>query len=552
MRYLSLFSGIEAASAAWEPLDWKSAGFAEVEPFPCAVLKHHYPEVPNLGDVTAEDFVDRVKALGPFEVLIGGSPCQAFSVAGLRQSLDDHRGNLTLRFVEIVDALRPAITLWENVPGVLSTKDNAFGCFLAGLSGADAPLVLPGKPRRWPDAGVVVGPRRRVAWRILDAQHFRLAQRRRRVFIIACPVAGADPAEILFVENRLPGYSPPSRKTRQGVAGGAATSLAIRGRGDGRNAELGDPDLANSLLTPNGGRDGMGAGEVLAPEGRAVDCADTLGVGANQTTGFESEVVAVAVGVPATAWALQERDSKGVDSSTKDGHLIPIVIRTHQTSSLGDGISFDLSHTLNQDSGRGQAIAFNHQEDRSFHAEAELTNPQRVSQTEAVGYPTVTHSLTTRSAVEEDGTGRGVPIIPVAFAQNTRDEANLIAGDGSLAGALAAEPGMKQQTYVAGFLPSQGSKALGIGYEEEMAPTSQSGCHDYGVQQQYQVRRLLPEECESLQGFPQGYTRIPWRGKPAADCPDGPRYKALGNSMAVPVIQWLGRQIEKSFNGGVH
>ena len=154
MRFGSVCSGIEAASVAFGPLGWKAAWFAEVEPFPSAVLAHHYPETPNLGDMTA---IARRVLTGEVEapdVLCGGTPCQAFSVAGLRESLADERGNLTLKFVELADAIdhvrvtrgdEPAIVFWENVPGVLSTKDNAFGCFLAGLAGEDEPLEPPGE-----------------------------------------------------------------------------------------------------------------------------------------------------------------------------------------------------------------------------------------------------------------------------------------------------------------------------------------------------------------------------------------------------------------------
>uniref|UniRef100_A0A6H1ZDV0 DNA (cytosine-5-)-methyltransferase n=1 Tax=viral metagenome TaxID=1070528 RepID=A0A6H1ZDV0_9ZZZZ len=195
MRFGSLFSGIEAASAAWHPLGWGCAWVAEMEPFPCAVLAHHYPDVPNLGDVTAHTFTARAAAQGPVDLIVGGSPCQAFSVAGLRNSLDDDRGNLTLRFVEIVHDLKPSWIVWENVPGVLNTKDNAFGCFLAGLAGADSPLVSPGG--RWPNFGLVSGAGYNLAWAIKDAQYFGVPQRRRRVFVVASLGSWAC-AEALF------------------------------------------------------------------------------------------------------------------------------------------------------------------------------------------------------------------------------------------------------------------------------------------------------------------------------------------------------------------
>lgn len=193
MKYISVCSGIEAASVAWGPLGWEPVAFAEIEAFPSAVLAHHYPDVPNLGDMTK---IDGRQYHGKVDILVGGTPCQAFSIAGLRKGLEDARGNLTLTFVELADAIQPPFVLWENVPGVLSSNDNAFGCFLGGLSGTDGPLLPPGG--RWTDAGCVFGPRRSIAWRVLDAQYFGVAQRRRRVFVVACPRGGADPTEILF------------------------------------------------------------------------------------------------------------------------------------------------------------------------------------------------------------------------------------------------------------------------------------------------------------------------------------------------------------------
>jgi DNA (cytosine-5)-methyltransferase 1 len=222
MRFLSVCSGIEAASVAWEPLGWKASGFAEIEPFPCAVLAHHYPDVPNHGDMMLLPSKIRAGEVEAPDLLCGGTPCQAFSVAGLRQSLDDARGNLTLTFCEIADAIdskreQPCIVFWENVPGVLNTKDNAFGCFLGALAGEDDALIAPGG--RWANAGFVDGPQRAVAWRVLDAQYFGVAQRRRRVFVVASARADFDPAAVLFEFEGLRRDTAPSREAGQAVAG---------------------------------------------------------------------------------------------------------------------------------------------------------------------------------------------------------------------------------------------------------------------------------------------------------------------------------------------
>lgn len=167
LRYLSLCSGIEAASVAWQPLGWQAIAFAEIEPFPSAVLAHHYPDVPNLGDMT---LIDGRQYRGAVDVLVAGTPCQSFSVAGARRGLDDERGNLTLKFLEIANEINPAFIVWENVPGILSMHDNAFGRFLGLLSGEEAELFPSGK--RWIDSGLVLGPKRALVWRILNAQYF--------------------------------------------------------------------------------------------------------------------------------------------------------------------------------------------------------------------------------------------------------------------------------------------------------------------------------------------------------------------------------------------
>lgn len=232
MRFLSLFSGIEAASAAWVPLGWQCVGVAEIEKFPCAVLKHHYPEVPNLGNVMADDFIDRAIALGPVDVLIGGPPCQAFSVAGLRRSLDDERGNMILRFVEIINAVKPGIVVFENVPGILNVSDNAFGCFLAALVGGTEPIV---PKSRWTSHGLVNGPERSAAWAVKDAQYYGLAQRRKRVFVVASLRGWADPVEVLLKWEGMPRHSPPRREAGEGTTG----TLAARTGGLGTDFDLG-------------------------------------------------------------------------------------------------------------------------------------------------------------------------------------------------------------------------------------------------------------------------------------------------------------------------
>lgn len=255
MNFLSICSGIEAFSIATEGLDYSAVGFAEIDKFASAVLAERfgcnmpgepYPgnAPPNFGDMTTIP-LDR---LGRVDLLVGGTPCQAFSFAGKRLSLEDARGNLTLYFAVLAHELAGSHglrnALWENVPGVLSTDDNAFGCFLGALVGADDALLPSAKPAgkrgndlwtwskdlgdirpSWPNAGMVAGPRARAAWRVLDAQYFGLAQRRERVFVVVDFGNGADPAAVLFEPQGLQGNSAPRREAGQKpaptVAGGA-------------------------------------------------------------------------------------------------------------------------------------------------------------------------------------------------------------------------------------------------------------------------------------------------------------------------------------------
>ncbi|MGG7246583.1 DNA cytosine methyltransferase, partial [Escherichia coli] len=255
--YGSVCSGIEAASIAWEPLGMRPVWFAEIESFPSAVLAHRWPHVANLGDMTKLAKKVLAGEIESPDVLVGGTPCQAFSIAGLRGGLDDERGALTLKYVELANAiddkraesfLKPAVIVWENVPGVLSSADNAFGCFLAGLAGEDVPFEPGDRPEsgksnafwrwdgktgchvpKWPQCGCIYGPQRKVAWRILDAQYFGVAQRRRRVFVVASARTDLDPATVLFEFEGVRRNIAPSRKKKEIASAITANGAAISG-----------------------------------------------------------------------------------------------------------------------------------------------------------------------------------------------------------------------------------------------------------------------------------------------------------------------------------
>uniref|UniRef100_UPI003A92971F DNA cytosine methyltransferase n=1 Tax=Salmonella enterica TaxID=28901 RepID=UPI003A92971F len=235
LTYGSVCSGIEAVTIAWQNLPLKPVWFSEIEPFPSAVLEYHWPQIPNHGDMTQlADKIAKGDISAP-DVLVGGTPCQSFSVAGRRQGLIDPRGQLTLAYIRLADAIdakrkeenqHAAIILWENVPGVLSDTTNAFGHFLAGLAGTDCPFT-PGLPPvrkrsdafwrwskkcdhpvpKWPRAGCVYGARRTITWRTMDAQYLGLGQRRKRLYVIASADKGFDPARILFEFDSMPGNS---------------------------------------------------------------------------------------------------------------------------------------------------------------------------------------------------------------------------------------------------------------------------------------------------------------------------------------------------------
>jgi DNA (cytosine-5)-methyltransferase 1 len=349
LRYLSLCSGIEAATVAWHPLGWHPVAFAEKEAFPSAVLACHYPHIPNLGDITRFKSWENYD----FDLLVGGTPCQSFSIAGLREGLRDPRGNLMLTYAAVAARYKPRWLLWENVPGVLSShKGRDFGTFLSAL------------------AELGYG----FAYRVLDAQYVRvdgfgraIPQRRRRVFVVGYLGDWRRTAAVLFERESLSGNPAPRRQAGQAVAG------AI-GAGSKRS----------------GGRVGR----------REAAANHILAFGGNDTSG-------------------------------------PIDVATARNAHGGPHGRLDFeSETF---------VAFHGSQDPDVSGD-------------------VTH------------------------------------------------------------------------------PLGRNGGLETCVNQGWRVRRLTPYECERLQGFPDDYTNVPWRGRNGA--PDGPRYKALGNSMAVNAMRWLGRRID--------
>jgi len=562
----SVCSGIEAASVAWHPLGWCAAWLAEIEPFPAAVLAHHYPDIPNLGDMTKLPKLVLTGKIAAPDVLVGGTPCQAFSVAGMREGLNDPRGQLTIKFVELADAIDhvrvargddPAVIVWENVPGVLSDKGNAFGCFLGALAGEDCELQPAGG--RWSNAGCVFGPARAIAWRILDAQFFGVAQRRRRVFVVASARAGFNPAQVLFEFDGLRRDTPPRRGARTAVAALTANGVGTCGADDnqgqaghlipaegcwwdgGQVSQTLDAVLAKGQTMPEKNR----FPAVLQPVAHSSTGAGYWREGIGPLRAREQDSHENLVAFHPTQDPISSTDGSthaiGCGSSGGQASVgVAYGIRTANTSSNGWGIQEEVTHTL--DRAMGQAVA-------------------------------------------------------IGFAQNTRNEVRLVGGDGSISGALAAQPGMKQTTYVATCVTGEVTHTLkaegfdgsedGTGRGQPIVTHYQEG--QYGVAEyptsgtiragripehemvlnhtEMAVRRLTPRECERLQGFPDDWTLVEWYECCGArfhvslgkhGCPncegdkeariksaaDGPRYKAIGNSMATPCMAWIGSRIK--------
>jgi DNA (cytosine-5)-methyltransferase 1 len=503
ITYGSVCSGIEAATVAWHPLGWRAEWYAEIEPFPCAVLAHHYPETLNHGDMTRLAAMVLAGKIPAPEVLVGGTPCQAFSVAGMREGLADPRGALTIKYVELLDAIdhvrikrgEPESTcLWENVPGVLSDKGNAFGCFLGALVGESEELQPPGG--KWKDAGCVYGPTRTVAWRILDAQYFGLAQRRRRVFVVASARARFDPLEVLFEREGLRRDTPPRRGEGQATAG---TITASTGGVD-------ENDAADGRLTVFGGNNTAGPIDI-APARNA--CASASG-----RLDFESEAFVV-------SGTLQANGKAAGSATQQDAENGMLVVHGTQDPDVLN----DLVHPLGRNSGRENALlAFSckdHGADAGDLAPTLRAMGHGASHPNAGGQVAVciTGDITRTLKAEgfdasEDDTGRGQPIVAHAIQ----------------AGALRQNPA---------------SGPDGVGVQADHAYTLEARAEVQAIQTDAQVRRLTPRECEWLQGFPGDHTRIPYRGKTADECPDGPRYKAIGNSKAVFVVRWIGQRIQQ-------
>ena len=507
MKFGSVCSGIEAASVAWNKLGWSASWLAEIEPFPSAVLAHHYPDVPNLGDMTLLPAKILSKEIEAPDIFCGGTPCQAFSIAGNRESLDDARGNLSLTFCEIanaIDSVRdvPAIIFWENVPGVLNTKDNAFGCFLAGLAGEDGELKPAGK--KWTNAGMVLGPKRAVAWRVLDAQYFGLAQRRKRVFVVASARNDFNPAEVLFEFDGLRRDTAPGRNSRETTAANAQSGIGTYNKQ--RIGEYSTEDVASTCAA----RDYKDATDLVV---------NTIPLNTMTMLGRPSD-------------DLKPRMGSGIGLETDPS---PTITKTH-SHAVAYGIAENIINRQDHNGGNG------------IGSQKELQ--YTLNATGVHGIATMSDVAGTLDASYYKGQGSRQggerEFVAQSFAQNQLGEVRVGDVFNTLNTNSNASGRNTPMLMTHAFKMRSGCDGGGKGYlgQDEKAFTI-STHQDQQIFQQMAVRRLTPTECERLQGFPDGYTQIPWRKKPAEDCPDGPRYKALGNSWAVPVVAWIGERIAK-------
>jgi DNA (cytosine-5)-methyltransferase 1 len=402
MRYLSVCSGIEAATMAWHDLGWTPAGFSEIEPFPSAVLAHHYPNVTNFGDMTK---YKEWNLNGSIDLLVGGTPCQSFSVAGLRKGMDDPRGNLALVYCGMLDHFRPNWFVWENVPGVLSSSGGRdFGSFL----GAVAQLGYG------------------FSYRVLDAQYCGVAQRRRRVFVVGHLGDWRPAAAVLFERHSLRRNPAPSAPQGKEPSAYFESSLAQYKQGD-----------IGGTLKASGGVLGGGSETFLVQK-------------VYETHPADSRVREMGE----TCQTVTSRWGTG-------GGNVPLV----------------------------QTVGF--------------------TQCDAARDVGIEVSPTLRS-----GGNGGYPNHAVAYSIREDAGANTFS-----ATPLAVTPAL-----------------------QALRPSVQSHHAQTFIADLARVRRLTPTECERLQGFPDGFTNVPWRKKDTS--PEGLRYKALGNSMAVPVMQWIGDGID--------
>jgi len=467
MNYLSVCSGIEAATVAWHPLGWRAVGFSEIEKFPSQVLAHHYPDVPNLGDMTK---FKEWNLESNVDVFVGGTPCQSFSVAGLRKGLDDPRGNLMLTYLAIARQYRPRWLVWENVPGVLSSNGGLdFASLLRGMG----------------ELGYG------FAYRVLDAQYFGVAQRRRRVFVVGYLGDWRRAAAVLFERHSLSGHTAPSRE---------------KGKSSSKYVERG-----------------------------VAECSPTIGCELSKQVNNQMIGNAEAFYIPESKTFSLQRAGKTSQNS--------------QGSCWNEDVSFTLNRL--DVHGIAQQIPFGVSEkpDVSHCLRSGASKADKHESTTYVAQP-ISYDMKQHHNPQPSNTIQ----LTTKNCSMVRGDTPLVQGTDLYNGAITGDVAATMSTHSGNGTSSGPSVMQPIGFEANMSlqQPSTSGVFQTltrrthaSVNVNMAVRRLTPVECERLQGFPDNYTDIKPRDKAT---PDGPRYKALGNSMAVPVMAWIGKRIQEAEN----
>jgi len=599
MKYASVCSGIEAASVAWIPLGWTCSWLAEIDPVCCAVLKHRYPETPNLGDMEHIHEKEEFKR-GSVDVLIGGPPCQSFSVAGLRKGMDDPRGNLSLVYLRVVDKLRPRWLVYENVPGLLSSWSDAKESFTPDHIEGDNDGNAYGRATEsgWQtnNFDTFTSGLSELgygwSWAIYDAQFFGVAQRRRRIFLVG-HISGESkyPFAVLSQFTSLQGNSAPSRTQGQKVTG----TLEARTRSGGG---LGDIEFDGGLI----------ANTITTREGHHGEPSmETL--------------------IPLMSPALKARDYKGPFSDgTGDGApLIPCIVPTLTGNAAGDRPS-DYAPMVFQNEGEQQATAHKGNAAKALRLLRDQVGeetfskwglgilislyPSEVLRSKMYGFnvrqPTEPKHGLVNYTLSRTEIGSGWPMRGMWEAgcdgcppQGWKPSEQLALELGTYLSELPQSPSSAERFMQDLWDSAEGTRVLrqtlgtfqkiwrsitdqgqsvysdkkgdGVESSQDMQGDRVLGeipCErvlretcDIGVErkigkgsfdkkrsfkeclgnQTFKVRRLVVEETEALQGFPRGYTLVPYRGKFASD---SVRYKGIGNSFAVPVVAWIGKRIQ--------
>lgn len=567
MKYLSVCSGIEAASVAWHDLGFTPVGFSEIEPFPCELLKQRYPQVPNFGDLNG--YNEWPLAVGDVDIIVGGPPCQAFSVAGLREGMADPRGNLSLLYFGLVQKLRPKWVVYENVPGLLSSRSGSdFSALLSALA----------------ECGYG------FAYRMLDAAHFGLAQRRKRIFIVGCRTGDwRHPTAVLFDGPSSFGHPPKGEKKGKAIAPSAGASAGSTSRINcqpdgisgtvtnkwhkGSGGPAGDEHY-NQVVGSAEGRIQLPFGTKTNPD--VANCLETTSNDYSRSDGFNMVDDHISGMLPVS-------DDRASFNQGENALYDPFIGHTDTCPTLvakgphavQPPIAFKVRCGGEYTGAKGGDVKPNERGGTGMLAYEDKTFTIASTQDQFVATPSQPIPINTMAALRDQSSeqnrqtfGVGQPGDTMYTITKSHHHAvgvqqqllyenhpndSRVTGPHDVAPTIAARFGtgggnvpLVQAADAVTFQPGNLRLDAGADPSTEATTTLKASMGDQmpHIATPMAVRRLLPSECEALQGFPKNWTQISWRGKPADQCPDGPRYKAIGNSMATNVMKWIGQRIK--------